>query len=153
MARRPGSAPGTRRGRWCCRQTISEEPPARGANCPCRFHGFLADLVVAIHLGFVLFVAGGGLLGFRWRRVPWVHVPAVVWGVLIEWMGWVCPLTPLENWLRVRAGGGGYEGQFVEHYLLPVLYPAALTRDWQVGLGLLVLVVNGLVYGAVIRRR
>ena len=118
-----------------------------------QIYGFLADLVVTIHLAFVVFVAGGGLLTFRWTRVAWIHVPAMAWGVLIEWMGWVCPLTPLENWLRVRAGGGGYEGQFVEHHLLPVLYPAALTRDWQVGLGLLVLVVNGLVYGAVIRRR
>jgi hypothetical protein len=89
-----------------------------------------------------------------WRTaVAWVHLPAVVWGALIEFTGWICPLTPLEVWARVRAGETGYSGGFVEHYLLPVVYPTDLTRDAQVVLGCLVLIVNLAVYGWVIRRR
>jgi hypothetical protein len=118
-----------------------------------RPYGLLADAVVALHLAFILFVVGGGLLLRRWRRVAWVHLPAVVWAALVECQGWVCPLTPLESWLRMRGGEVGYDGQFVERYVLPVLYPAALTRELQIGLGILVLAVNGLVYWVLIRRR
>jgi uncharacterized membrane protein YhhN len=89
---------------------------------------WLADLVVVLHFGFVLFVVGGGLLALRWPRLARVHLPTAVWGVLIEFGGWLCPLTPLENWLRRRSGGAGYAGGFVEHYVLPVLYPSGLTR-------------------------
>lgn len=78
----------------------------------------------------------------RSRKWAWVHVPAAVWGVAIEWVGWVCPLTPLENWLRLQAGVAGYRGGFVEHYLLPVLYPTGLTRGAQVALGGLVVAIN-----------
>jgi hypothetical protein len=113
----------------------------------------LADLVVGLHLLFVVFVVAGGLLVLRWRRLAWVHVPAAVWGALIEFAGWVCPLTPLEQALRSAAGEGGYRGGFIENYLLPVLYPGALTRGIQVGLGLLVLTLNALVYGYLLRRR
>jgi hypothetical protein len=116
-------------------------------------YGFLADLVVGLHLLFVGFVVGGGLLVLRWPRLAWVHLPAAAWGALIEFAGWICPLTPLEKWLRARGGGVGYEGDFVEHYLLPVLYPAALTRGAQIGLGVLVLVVNAAIYRHVWRRR
>jgi len=116
-------------------------------------YGFLADLVVGLHLLFVAFVVGGGLLVLRWPRLAWVHLPAAAWGALIEFAGWICPLTPLEKWLRARGGGFGYEGDFVEHYLLPVLYPAALTRGAQIGLGVLVLVTNAAIYRHVWRRR
>ena len=88
----------------------------------------LADLVLVVHLGFVLFVVLGGLLVVRWPWLAWLHVPAAVWGVLIEFMGWICPLTPLENSFRVAGGGAGYSGGFIEHYIRPILYPAGLTR-------------------------
>ena len=106
----------------------------------------LADAILVVHMGFILFVVGGGFLVRRWRGVAWVHLPAVAWGALIEFMGWVCPLTPLEIWARSRAGGTGYSGGFIEHYLLPVVYPAALTHETQIVLGALVLIVNVLVY-------
>jgi hypothetical protein len=112
----------------------------------------LADAIVLVHLAFVLFVVLGGLLVLRWRWVAWVHVPAAVWGVVVELEDRVCPLTPVENWLRARAGQAGYRGGFVEHYVLPGLYPASFTRTVQLALGLFVLVINGLVYARVIRR-
>jgi hypothetical protein len=112
----------------------------------------LADLVVALHFAFVLFVVLGGLLVLRWPRLAYVHVPAAIWGVLIEFAGWVCPLTPLENSLRVRAGEAGYEGSFVEHYILPMLYPSALTRNVQFLLGALVLALNLAFYAYLLRR-
>ena len=115
-------------------------------------YGLLADLVVVAHLAFILFVVAGGLLAFRWRRALWVHLPAAVWGVLIEVTGWICPLTPLENRLRLKAGEVGYEGSFVEHHLLPIVYPEELTRNGQLALGGLVLAVNALVYTLVLRR-
>ncbi len=106
----------------------------------------LADLVVVIHLLFVLFVMLGGLLVLRWRVCAWIHIPAVVWAVLIEFSGWICPLTPLENHLRIKGGSSGYATGFVEHYIIPLLYPAQLTRELQVFLGLLVLIVNLVIY-------
>jgi Protein of Unknown function (DUF2784) len=113
----------------------------------------LADFVVLVHLGFVVFVVGGGLVVLRWPRVAWVHVPAVIWGALVEYAGWICPLTPLENGLRQAGGEASYTGGFVEHYVVPVLYPADLTRPLQVALGTLVVAVNALVYWQVARRR
>jgi hypothetical protein len=119
-------------------------------------YSFLADLTLVVHFAFVAFVVAGGLLVLRWPHVAWVHVPAAVWGALIEFAGWVCPLTPLENEFRRRAGEAAYGGGFVERYLLPIIYPGALTRGVQVILGVLVLAVNLLIYGLVfwrIRRR
>jgi len=116
-------------------------------------YGVLADLVLVAHLTFILFVLAGGLLALRWKRALWFHLPAAVWGVLIEVAGWICPLTPLENWLRSRAGEHGYEGTFVENYLLPVVYPEGLTRDVQLVLGGVVLTVNAIVYAVALRRR
>jgi len=110
------------------------------------FYGLLANLVVLLHLGFVVFVVAGGLLVLRWPRLARVHLPCAAWGALIEIAGWICPLTPLEIWLRVRAGQAGYHGGFVENYVIPVLYPGNLTRGIQVGLGLTVLVLNVAVY-------
>jgi hypothetical protein len=110
----------------------------------------LADAVVLVHLSFVAFVVAGGLLALRWPRAAWVHVPAALWGVAVEWSGAVCPLTPLEVTLRQRGGEAGYSGGFVEHTVLPLLYPAALTHGIQLVLGLLVVAVNTIVYVAVV---
>lgn len=114
---------------------------------------FLADLVLLVHFAFVLFVVLGWILVLRWPKVAWIHVPAAVWGFLIEVGGWICPLTPLENSLRRQAGEAGYSGGFVEHYVLPILYPEGLTRTVQLVLGALVLVVNGAAYGYMWWRR
>jgi hypothetical protein len=113
----------------------------------------LADLVVVLHFLFVLFVVFGGLLVLRWPKIAYLHLPIATYGVLIEFVGWVCPLTPLEKRLRESAGQQGYEGGFVEHYILPVLYPDGLTRGVQLVLGMLVIGVNVAVYWLVARRR
>jgi hypothetical protein len=120
---------------------------------PTSLPALFADLVVVVHFAFVVFVVLGGLLVLRWPKVAYLHIPAAVWGAAIEFAGWICPLTPLEHWLRGRGGGATYSGGFIEHYILPLLYPSALTRTIQILLGLLVLVVNLLVYWYVIRRR
>jgi hypothetical protein len=112
----------------------------------------LADAVVLLHVAFVAFVALGGLLVARWPRLAFVHVPAAVWGALVELCGWLCPLTPLENRLREASGGAGFEEGFVEHHLVPLLYPGTLTRELQALLGALVVFVNLLVYGWIWRR-
>jgi hypothetical protein len=117
-----------------------------------RLYGVLADLVVLSHLGFVVFVAFGALLVLRWPRVAWVHLPCAAWGAFVEFAGWICPLTPLENRLRRIAGEAGYEGGFIERYVLPALYPDELTRGVQVTLGLMVIVVNVAIYAWVWRR-
>lgn len=113
----------------------------------------LADLVVAVHALFVAFVVLGGFLAWRWPRLAWVHVPAAVWGVLIEYAGWICPLTPLENEFRMRAGLEGYPGGFIEHYVIPLLYPAGLTPVRQLVLGSFALALNLFAYGMLARRR
>ncbi|HEX2721530.1 MAG TPA: DUF2784 domain-containing protein [Gemmatimonadaceae bacterium] len=113
----------------------------------------LADVVVVLHLGFVLFVVLGGFLLTRWPKLVYAHVPMAAWGVLIEFGGWICPLTPLENSLRARGGEAGYQEGFIEHYILPVLYPHALNRTIQYGLGLFALVVNVIAYIMFARRR
>jgi hypothetical protein len=113
----------------------------------------LADLVLVVHLSFVLFVVLGGLLVLRWPKMAWLHVPAAIWGVLIEYAGWICPLTPLENSLRRSGGEAGYSGGFIEHYIQPALYPAGLTRGTQMVLGSLALIVNLTAYGVLIARR
>ena len=112
----------------------------------------LADLILALHLVFVLFVVLGGLLVLRWPRAAWLHIPAAIWGVLIEYTGWICPLTPLENSFRARGGQAGYSGGFIEHYIQPLLYPAGLTRSTQVVLGSVVLLLNLAAYGIALSR-
>ena len=111
-----------------------------------------ADTVVVVHTLFVVFVGFGGLLALRWPRVAWAHLPAATWGAMISFGGWVCPLTPLEKWLRVQAGLAAYEGGFIQHYLLPILYPPGLTRGTQLLLGAAVVAVNLLIYGYLLRR-
>ena len=116
------------------------------------FYWIAANLLVLLHLGFVLFVVLGGLLVARWRWLVWLHLPAAFWGVLVEYQGWICPLTPWEQRLRVAGGQSGYSGGFIEHYLLPLLYPGYLDRGIQILLALLVLLVNLTVYGWLIGR-
>lgn len=112
----------------------------------------LANAVVTFHALFILFVLFGGFLAWRWRRMAVVHIPCAVWGMLIEFRGWICPLTPLENSLRAKAGQQGYSGGFVEHYLLPALYPSGLTPRVQAVLGTAVLLINVFAYAVVVRR-
>ena len=112
----------------------------------------LADLVILVHTSFIVFVLLGGLLAFRWRWMPLAHLPAVVWGAAVEFFGWVCPLTPLENLLRRAGGGAGYSVSFIERYLVPLVYPAELTRELQFLLGGSVVTVNAAVYFLVLRR-
>ncbi|MCU9950493.1 DUF2784 domain-containing protein [Pseudomonas sp. PDM13] len=111
-----------------------------------------ADAVVLFHLGFILFVLLGGLLVLRWPKLALLHLPAACWGVTVEWLHLICPLTPLENTLRRAAGEQGYEGGFIEHHVLPVIYPAGLTPGIQLWLGGIVVGLNLLVYGVLLVR-
>jgi hypothetical protein len=114
---------------------------------------WLADAVLLLHLLFIVFAVGGGLLALRWRWMPWLHLPALTWGATVELTGWICPLTPLENALRRAGGAAGYAEGFIERYLLPLIYPGALTREQQFVLGGTLLVINAVVYAVVWRRR
>jgi hypothetical protein len=113
---------------------------------------FFADAIVVVHLMFVIYAIFGGVLVLRWKYTVYSHVPALLWGIAVEANGWICPLTPLENELRARAGLAGYTGGFVEHYLLPVLYLDNLTRYDQYVLAALLILVNVVVYAFVIRK-
>ena len=113
----------------------------------------LAAAVLVLHFAFIAFVLGGGLLVLRWPRLAWLHGPAVVWGVAIEFMGWVCPLTPLENRFRSLAGDVPYSGDFIERYLLSIIYPVGLTPRAQMVLAGVVLVLNGMIYAEMMRAR
>src|ERR1700704_4819854 len=106
----------------------------------------LADLVLIVHLTFVIFVLCGGLLVVKWRCIARLPLPAVVWGAVVEFTGWICPLTPLEHWLRTQGGEAGYQDDFTTRYLLPILYPVDLTRDIQLLLGTVVIAVNAGIY-------
>ena len=110
-------------------------------------YDLLATAVVLLHFSFVLFVVGGGLLLYKWPWLAWLHLPAVIWAALLEFNGWICPLTPLEQQLRAAAGQAGYGGGFIDHYLLALLYPVGLDGSMQFILGSLVVVINVLVYG------
>jgi hypothetical protein len=112
----------------------------------------MADLVLVLHLAFIVFVVVGGLFALRWRWAPLVHLPAALWGVFIELSGGDCPLTPLENAFRLAAGATGYSAGFVEHYLVPIIYPASLSHSTQLVLAGLVVLANAIVYTAVWRR-
>ena len=112
----------------------------------------LADLVFLAHLAFVVFVVLGGVAVWWRPKLAWLHVPAFAWGALIEFAGWICPLTPWEQSLRRLAGEKGYSGGFVEHYLFPLLYPDGLTRNVQIALGVLVLLINAVAYTLILRR-
>ncbi|MBA5866342.1 MAG: DUF2784 family protein [Nitrospira sp. CR1.3] len=107
----------------------------------------LADLIVLLHVAFVLFVLFGGFLSVKWPRAMWLHVPAAVWGAVVEFTGSTCPLTPLENRLREQSGQSLYRSDFIAHYILPILYPDDLTRELQTALGTVVLLLNAALYG------
>jgi len=113
----------------------------------------LADTVLVVHAGFALFVIAGAWLALRWRGLIRWHAPAALWGAAIEFGGWVCPLTPLENRLRAEAGQSAYPGDFVQHYTTSALYPPALTRSVQLMLGMLVLIINVAAYSLMWHRR
>ena len=110
-----------------------------------------ADTVVFLHLLFIVFVVAGGFLVIRWRWLFALHVPALTWGAVVEFFHLYCPLTPLENSLRQAAGEQGYNGGFIEHYLIPLIYPAGLTPQTQLLLGLVVVTINAGVYGWLLR--
>ncbi|WP_426141489.1 DUF2784 domain-containing protein [Pseudomonas sp. DWP3-1-2] len=116
------------------------------------FFRLAADAVVLVHVLFILFALFGGLLVLRWRWVGWLHIPAVVWGAVVEFFHFYCPLTPLENTLRSRAGMQGYSGGFIEHYLIPLIYPVGLTPQIQLWLGGVVVLCNVVVYSWLARR-
>ncbi len=105
-----------------------------------------ADFLVLFHFGFILFVILGGFLAIRWRWLIWLHIPCALWGAVIEFTGWICPLTEWENRLRFLAGASGYNGGFVEHYIMFIIYPSGLTRELQLLLGSAVLVINLVAY-------
>ncbi len=113
----------------------------------------LADLVVLAHFGFIVFVLLGGLLAFRCRWIPWLHIPAVAWGGFIELTGRICPLTPLENSLRRAGGLNDYSQSFIERYIVPVVYPAELTREVQIVIGFVLIGLNVMIYGYLAWRR
>ena len=125
----------------------------RGSTQIASLPSLLADLVVVVHFLFVLFVVFGGLLVLRWPKLAYGHIPAALWGAAIEFGDWLCPLTPLEHSLRKQAGETAYSGGFIEHYILPLLYPSALTREIQLVLGSLVIALNLIIYAYVLRRR
>ena len=110
----------------------------------------LADTVLVAHFAFVLFAVLGGLLALRWRRVLWLHLPAVAWGLLVQLVNWDCPLTPLENYFRRLGGEAGYAGGFIEHYVHATLYPEQITHALRFGLGLVLLAVNLAAYSLVL---
>ena len=112
-----------------------------------------ADMIVVLHFAFVVFTVLGGLLVLKRRRWVWLHVPAFIWAALVMFTGWICPLTPLEIWLRQQGDEAAYHTSFIEHYILPLLYPAEPTRELQVFLGMLVLVINLAIYGWLWRKR
>ena len=111
----------------------------------------LSDFIVLIHFGFVFFSVIGGFLVYKWKRIIWIHLPAVFWVILIEVTGWICPLTPLENWFRLKSGTTGYQTGFIEYYILSLLYPDKLTRSFQIVLGFSLLVINLGIYTCIIR--
>ena len=112
----------------------------------------LADAVVVLHLAFIAFVVAGGLLVLVRPAVGWIHLPAVAWAAYTEFTSTICPLTPLENDLRARAGQAGYDGGFVEHYIIPLIYPPGLTSRTQLVLGAIVIVLNLSIYGLAVWR-
>jgi hypothetical protein len=112
----------------------------------------LANLILLLHLVFILFVLFGGLLAVKNARWCMIHVPAVLWGVLVEFADWVCPLTPFEDWLRAKAGAAALETDFIAHTIMPIIYPAEMTRSFQIFLGIGVILVNLLIYSFVLKR-
>lgn len=116
-------------------------------------YSLLADALIVIHFLFIAFVVAGGLFVLRWPWLVWLHLPAALWGTVIEFAGWICPLTPLENRLRLLGGESAYSGDFIVQYLMPVIYPAHLTVSIQYVFGGVVIVVNLIIYALIIRKQ
>jgi hypothetical protein len=116
-------------------------------------YSLLADLVLIAHLAFVLFALLGGALVLRYPKVLWVHLPVLIWGVVVEWANWICPLTPLENHLLRLGGEAGYAGDFVERFVSRILYPEGLSVPLRYTLGALLIAVNMAIYACVMVRR
>ena len=116
------------------------------------FYRIAADAVLLVHLVFVVFVVAGALLVMRRQWVAWLHIPAAAWGIFVELTGRICPLTTLENYLLEKAGLGGYSESFIQHYLVPIIYPAGLTRDTQFAIAVIVAFINGAAYGWILYR-
>jgi hypothetical protein len=116
-------------------------------------YGLLADAVVVVHLLFIVFVIFGGLFALKWPWFPWLHIPAALWGAATEFFRIICPLTPLEQALRARSGGASYSGDFVTHYIVPVIYPSGLTEGIQWVLGAVLVLFNISVYFFIWRRK
>lgn len=108
--------------------------------------------MVLAHFLFIFFVICGGLLVIRWPKIAFVHLPAAIWGALVEIFSWICPLTPLENHFRALAGESSYSGDFIVRYLLPVIYPENLTTSIQKILGVAVIVINVIMYVIAIKK-
>lgn len=115
-------------------------------------YSLLADIVFWLHLFFVGFVLFGGILVLRWRRLIWIHIPVAVWGIVVEWGNFICPLTPLENYLRGLGGRAAYDISFTEEYLYPLIYIQNLDSELQFILGLLVVMINSIIYGLIFIR-
>jgi hypothetical protein len=113
--------------------------------------GIATDIIVLAHLGFIVFVALGGFLVVRWPKIALLHLPCVLWGVLIAFGGWICPLTHLEMHFRQLSGQVGYDGGFIDHYVIPIVYPAGLTRGMQIAFGVTILSVNVCAYGRLLK--
>ena len=105
-----------------------------------------ADFIVLLHFVFIVFAVAGGVLVFKWRRLGYLHVPAAIWAALIIMAGWICPLTPIENMFRQAGGGEVYSVSFIERYLMPVIYPSGLSREIFIAMGVVIIVINVVVY-------
>jgi len=116
-------------------------------------YDLLADIVVLFHFGFIIFAVLGALLLTRWPCLVWLHLPAAIWAMVIEFFGLRCPLTPLENWLRFKAGMAGYDLSFIEHYIAAIIYPGEITTSVKIMLGLGVLLINLVLYARFIKSR
>lgn len=117
------------------------------------FYPVAADLLVLFHFLFIVFVIVGGLLVMRWLWLAWLHIPAVAWAAVVEINSWICVLTPWENELRRLAGQDGYSGGFIEHYIVPIIYPSGLTHGIQIAMGVSVIIINLVVYSLIVYRR
>ncbi|MBN2521871.1 MAG: DUF2784 domain-containing protein [Bacteroidales bacterium] len=116
-------------------------------------YNFLSNLVVFLHLLFILFVCLGAFLVIKWPRIVWIHIPFALWGIVVEYFNMLCPLTPLENYFRKMSGGNTYETDFIERYIVPLIYPETLTRNLQFVLGSIVIVLNFAIYGFILYKR
>jgi hypothetical protein len=137
----------------CWKQQYNSRPGILHHTATNMIFRLAADAVLSIHLAFILFALLGAAIAVRWRWIPVVHLPVAAWGIFVELTGRICPLTYLENYLRIKGGLSGYTESFVEHYLLAIIYSAGLTREIQFALAAVVIVVNIAIYGWLFARK